>query len=236
MKLKNIVFYLLYLFVFSSLCYGVYINNYRTMFICMFTLFLFLLVDFIIKSFNLKISFSLKILIFLFLLCSEILGEVFNFYSIVTCWDDILHFVFGCIVSYLSYLFFNKYIRIINFSTILVCMIFSFCFSLSFGVIWEFIEFSFDKHLESDMQKDTLLKNYDTSYFGSTDSLTHINSIVKTEIYTNNGVILVDGYLDIGLSDTMTDLFVDCLGALFTSLIIGYYLTKKLTIGLSFRL
>lgn len=228
MKIKSFCFLFFYLFVFCSLCYGIYINNYRTMFICMFTLFLFLLTDFIINSFNLGISFHLKALIFLFLLCSELFGEVFNFYTILPWWDDILHFVSGCLATYVSFIIFNKFIKITNIFTVLICMLFSFCFSLSFGVVWEFVEFSFDKFLVSDMQKDTILNGFNTTYFGSTSDLSNIGSIVETKIYADNDIISIPGgYLDIGLYDTMVDLFIGSLGALFTSLIIGFYLTKK---------
>ena len=228
MKIRNLIFYLFYFFAFGSLCYGVYVNNYRIMFICMFTLFLFLLLDFLIKSFDLKVSFHFKLLIFLFLLCSEIFGEAFSFYSIISYWDDILHFTSGCMVSYLGFLIFNRYIKIINHPTVLMCMIFCFCFSVSFGVFWEFLEFGFDKYLESDMQKDIFLNKFNTTYFDSTNNLTHIDNIIKTEIYTSSGVISIGGsYLDIGLYDTITDLLIDSLGAISVSLIIGYCLIKK---------
>lgn len=194
----------------------------------MFTLFLFLLIDYVIIFFNLRLSFCLKVLFFLFLLCSEILGEIYSFYTIFPFWDNVLHFVSGSIVTYASFLLFNKFIKIVNFSTILMCIVFSFSCSLSFGVLWEFVEFSFDKYLESDMQKDAILTSFNTTYFSSVYNINHVGSITKTKIYTNNSVISIDnGYLDIGLYDTMIDLIIDSLGALFASLIMGYCLTKK---------
>lgn len=78
------------------------------------------------------------------------------------------------------------------------------------------------------MQKDTFLNNFNTTYFGSTNDLTYVDDIIKTEIYTKNGVISIDkAYLDIGLCDTINDLFIDFLGALSTSLYIGFCLSKK---------
>ena len=119
---KNIILYFLYFLSFCSLCYGIYFNNYRIMFLCMFTLFLFLLFDFLVLLFNVKVSYHIRISIFLFLFCSEILGEAYNFYSIVPYWDDILHFVFGCIVSYLSFLFFNRFVKVISFNLVFISL------------------------------------------------------------------------------------------------------------------
>ena len=87
MKIKSLLFSIFYFLSFLVLCYGVFINNYRIMFISTFTLFLFLLIDFIIKEFKLYGLFYLKLCIFVFLFCSEILGEALALYSSVSYWD-----------------------------------------------------------------------------------------------------------------------------------------------------
>ena len=54
-----------------------------------------------------------------------------------------------------------------------------------------------------------------------------IHDIVRTTIETADGqVIVLDGYLDIGIIDTMKDLFVNFLGAAIFSTI-GYFYAKK---------
>ena len=40
-----------------------------------------------------------------------------------------------------------------------VCL-FSFCFSMTVGVVWEFFEFGADMLFEKDMQKDTVITAY----------------------------------------------------------------------------
>ena len=53
-----------------------------------------------------------------------------------------------------------------------------------------------------------------------------IKDINKTTIYYGNDTITIhDGYLDIGLIDTMEDLIVNFIGALFFS-ILGYFYIK----------
>lgn len=228
MKIKSLLFSIFYFLSFLVLCYGVFINNYRIMFISTFTLFLFLLIDFIIKEFKLYGLFYLKLCIFVFLFCSEILGEALALYSSVSYWDNILHFLGGTICTYLGYLVISKLITNLNKHISIVFMLFVFCFSVTIGVFWEFVEYSFDKYLYGDMQKDKLISRFNTTYFDSVDNVKRFDNIIRTDIYTNNDVFSVEnGYLDIGLSDTISDLFIDSLGALCASLVIGFYLTKK---------
>lgn len=99
-----------------------------------------------------------------------------------------------------------------------------FSFSITFGVLWESIEYGFDKYLDGDMQKDVLVNSFDTSYFGTTNDIKKINNIKRTEIYTDSEIIVVyDGYLDIGLCDTMEDLIIDMIGSCFGGFVLFGY-------------
>ena len=53
-----------------------------------------------------------------------------------------------------------------------------------------------------------------------------INNIDKTIIYSRQGTTIINGYLDIGLRDTIKDLFVNFIGALIFS-ILGYLYVKN---------
>lgn len=213
---KNFIFYVFYFLTFLSLGYGVILNDYRIMFISTFTLLLFLILELL----KIKMSFFLKVSIYVFLFSSEILGEIFNFYSIASYWDNCLHFFSGIITSYIGFMIFNYFVKSNFKSRIWLCFIFVFCFSVTIGVMWEFIEFGFDRYLGSDMQKDTFINSFNTVSF---DSIKHVDNIVKTDIVTYKGVIsLNSGYLDIGLYDTIIDLFLNVIGALCASSVIVY--------------
>ena len=82
----------------------------------------------------------------------------------------------------------------------------AFCFSMTIGVLWEFFEFGMDRLFHMDMQKDTI-----------------ISSI--TSVAVNGQDLGFNGYLDIGLYDTMEDLFVNFIGALTFS-VFGYFYIK----------
>lgn len=216
---KNMFFYLFYIASLLSLGYGIYINDYRIMFLSTFVLLLFLIFDFVIVKFEYKTSFLLKLILFLFLFCSEVLGEAFNFYSKYSWWDDMLHFVSGIVVVYFGYLIVNRFVK--DKSNILIIALFSFCFSSFFGLFWEFIEFEYDMCLNSDMQKDRVINDFNTTYFSSLSDIKRLNRIYRTDIYTDSGIITIkNGYLDIGLIDTMIDLITDVLGSLCGSIFI----------------
>lgn len=95
---------------------------------------------------------------------------------------------------------------------------------MTIGVIWEFFEWSADHFLLMDMQKDSLISSINSVYFDPNHSqkVIHIPDITETIIHTADGATYtVPGYLDIGLNDTIGDLFVNFIGAATFS-ILGY--------------
>jgi hypothetical protein len=118
-------------------------------------------------------------------------------------------------------------------SPIFVAMI-AFCFSMTVGVLWEFFEFGMDTFFGRDMQKDEMVSSISSVTLDETNSNipVTIDNIEKTVIYSKNSdgeevVTEIDGgYLDIGIRDTMDDLFVNFLGA-YTFSIIGWLYIKN---------
>lgn len=116
----------------------------------------------------------------------------------------------------------------ISLSPIYVTLV-AFCFSMTIGVLWEFVEFSFDSFLGMDMQKDTIVSSISSVALDPTDTGTriHVDDIVDTAITCASGeVVHVAGYLDIGLIDTMKDLLVNFAGAMAFS-VVGYEHLKR---------
>ena len=104
----------------------------------------------------------------------------------------------------------------------------AFCFSMTVGAFWEIFEYAVDGVLHTDMQKDTMLFAIHSVKLGSGEDVTHIRNITKTVIYTADGAThTLQGYLDVGLTDTMKDVVVNALGAILFC-VIGYlYLKRK---------
>ncbi|NCB03246.1 MAG: hypothetical protein EOM67_13995, partial [Spirochaetia bacterium] len=100
-----------------------------------------------------------------------------------------------------------------------------FCFSMTIGVIWEFFEYFMDLVFAMDMQKDTVVHTIRSVMLDPTKSQKIITIANINEVIVNGEPLGLGGYLDIGLHDTMKDMFVNFIGALVFS-IAGYFYEK----------
>ena len=201
-------------------------------FLCLLSLILFLMPFFIEKHFKIDLPNTLEIVILLFIFSAEILGEINNFYSVIPEWDTILHTLNGFLCGAVGFSLvdlLNRNIKSINLSPIFILIV-SFSFSMTIGILWEFFEYSADKSfLKTDMQKDRIINKVSSVKINPSGENTPIiiENIDHTLIYSKdkNGNIIEtkidNGYLDIGLNDTMKDLGVNFIGAIVFS-IFGY--------------
>ena len=107
----------------------------------------------------------------------------------------------------------------------------AFCFSMTIGVLWEFFECTMDQLFLLDMQKDTVVHSIGSVMLDPSggNTPTAIQNITDVIVVTADGTqhsLGLGGYLDIGLLDTMKDLFVNFIGAVVFS-IIGYFYVKN---------
>ena len=205
--------------------WGIFLKNYNAVFISILTIIIFYSIEMFEKTGKFKLTFGLKFLFFLFVFGAQILGEIFDFYSLISFWDNLLHFTFGFLSACFGFSMIRSFRKLYdNFKSLpLVCLVIIVCFSMTIGVVWEFFEFSMDKYFGFDMQKDTLVKEINSAYLGSDFSgkVVRAEDILFTEVYTLDGVIRIDdGYLDIGLIDTISDMKINMMGA-FTFGIFG---------------
>ena len=101
----------------------------------------------------------------------------------------------------------------------------AFCFSMTIGVLWEFFEFSVDRLFHMDMQKDTIVHTISSVMLDPTNKNIPITIDNITSVAVNGQDLGFNGYLDIGLYDTIEDLFVNFIGALTFS-VFGYFYIK----------
>ena len=231
-KVNILVYFTLNILIILCLLLQVINNNWSNVFLCILTLILFLIPSFLTKKLNIIVPTTLEIIVYIFIFSAEILGEVQNYFGIFNHWDTILHTINGFICAAIGL----SLINILNKNNVLhisVTPIFSFLFAISFsmlvGIIWEFIEFSTDYYLNKDMQKDQIITKITSTKLNNSlkAKKLSIDNINKTIIYTNNNIIIINnGYLYIGLIDTMKDLFVNFLGAIIFS-ILGYLCIKN---------
>lgn len=203
-------------------------GNYETAFYCLFTLVLFLLPPFVEKTFNIELPTGLEILVLIFIFAAQMLGELAEFYVKVPLWDTMLHTVCGFLSAAIGLSLIDLLNRSDRFhfqlSPFFVGLM-SFCFSMTVGVLWEFFEFGMDVLFQTDMQKDYILNSISSILFHPDGRNTAVTISGITDVAVNGQSLGLGGYLDIGLYDTMKDLFVNFLGALLFS-VFGYFYTK----------
>ena len=78
-------------------------GDYASVFLCILTLFLFLIPFWINEKFKIEIPNLLEIIIYLFIFSAEILGEIQNFYGIFKYWDTILHTLNGFLCAAIGF-------------------------------------------------------------------------------------------------------------------------------------
>lgn len=222
------VYVVLRIVVIAALAYSLIRGEFETAFFCGIALLLFLLPAFCESAFGLELPSVLEIIILLFIFASMILGEIGYFYVRVPHWDTLLHTINGFICGAVGFALVdllnkNKNIRF-QLSPIYVSIV-AFCFSMTIGVLWEFWEFGCDLFLHTDMQKDFVVTELYSIALDptKTNQTIHLGDI--RELMINGEKVPVEGYIDIGLIDTMKDLLVNFVGALVFS-VIGFFYIK----------
>ena len=222
------VYLVLRLIVLASLVSAILRQEYESAFVCVLVLFLFMLPFFIQKNFGIRLPSTLEIIILLFIFAAEILGELQSYFIQYPYWDTMLHTTNGFLCAAVGF----SLIDILNrdakikftLSPVYVALA-AFCFSMTIGVLWEFFEFGMDRLFHMDMQKDTIVHTISSVMLAPTNSNIPITIDGITSVAVNGRDLGFHGYLDIGLYDTMEDLFVNFIGATVFS-VIGYFYLK----------
>jgi hypothetical protein len=227
-KRSFIVYRILDVLVVISMIRMILIGNYEGAALCVLTLALLILPALLEMQLRVEIPQALEIILYLFIFSAEILGEVNHFYTIFPNWDTILHtlngFMAAAVGLSLAWLLNADDKITFNLSPVFLAIV-AFCFSMTIGVVWEFFEFSMDSLFGLDMQKDTVVSAISSVMLDPTGSQTPVRIDGIDSVVVNGQDLGLGGYLDIGLIDTMADLFVNLVGALVFSLI-GFFALK----------
>ena len=223
----TMVYILLRISVVLVMLAQIFNGNFENVFLCVLTLILFMMPSVLEKKLDITLPNTLEIIILLFIYAAEIMGEIGAYYVTFPYWDTVLHTLNGFLCAAIGFSLLdilNRHSEARFHLSPLYLAIVAFCFSMTVGVIWEFFEWSADHFLLMDMQKDSLISSINSVYFDPNHSqkVILIPDITETIIHTADGATYtVPGYLDIGLNDTMGDLFVNFIGAATFS-ILGY--------------
>ena len=171
------------------------------------TLILFLLPSFFSKRTKIRIPPVFQIFLLLFIFASMYLGEIQRFFDKFSWWDTMLHSFSAMMLAYIGFLLIftlnrdeNMHLKLSPFFIAL----FSFCFAIMIGTLWEIFEYLGDGLFNTNMQKARNLC---------------INGLMDSRL---------------GVIDTMKDLIVDAIGAFIVAIIGYYYCKKKMVIDNTF--
>lgn len=209
-------------------------RNFENVFLCVLTLILFMLPSTLERKLDLDLPNTLEIIILLFIYAEEILGEIGAYYVTFPYWDTVLHTLNGFLCAAIGFSLLdilNRHNDVRFHLSPLYLAIMSFCFSMTVGVIWEFFECTMDQLFFLDMQKDTVVSAIGSIMLDPTGGntpvvLKNITDVIVVQADGTQTALGLGGYLDIGLLDTMEDLFVNFIGALTFS-IIGYFYVRS---------
>ena len=209
-------------------------QDYESVFIAAITFFLLLLPSIISRKLRIELPGTLEVFLLCFIFASTILGEINKFYVRVPHWDTILHTINGFCFAAIGFALvdmLNRHERVSLRLSPLFLAITAFCFSMTIGVLWEFYEYAGDRFFVLDMQKDTVIRDFNSVALD--ESMNNIpirvTDIADVAIIHSDGstqALGLGGYLDVGIHDTMKDLLVNMVGAVVFSAI-GYCFVKK---------
>ena len=223
------VYLVLRLIVLASLVSAIMRGEYESAFVCVLVLVLFMLPFFVQKNFGIRLPSTLEIIILLFIFAAEILGELQSYFIQYPNWDTMLHTTNGFLCAAFGFSLIdilNRNSKVKFTLSPLYVALAAFCFSMTIGVLWEFFEFSMDRLFHLDMQKDTIVNTISSVMLDPTNSNISVTIDNIHCVAVNGRDLGFDGYLDIGLYDTIEDLFVNFIGATVFS-VIGYFYLKR---------
>ena len=224
-----IVFSILRILVLAVLVRQIMLASYESAFFCVLTLLLLYVPSWVQVKLRIELPPTLEIIIMLFIFAAEILGEVNAFYVVVPNWDTMLHTLNGFLAAAVGFsmvILLNDDERLTFHLSPFFLALVAFCFSMTIGVLWEFFEFSMDYFFGFDMQKDTVIHSIHSVLLDPTRTNTVVTIPNIQDVVINGQSLGVGGYVDIGIIDTMKDLFVNFIGAVVFS-ITGFFYAKS---------
>lgn len=179
------------------------------------TLFLILLPEVMERIFHCHFSLGVYLFGILYAI-GPMLGHCWNLYYAGIHWDKLLHIAGGVMFALVGYFLCQFLTK--GKSTPLMSAVFALCFSMALSMLWEFVEYGCDIFLHTDMQNDSYLTTIHSYFLG--DGLGIAGALENITTVTVDGTVLsTQGYVDIGLTDTMQDMLVETLGALLACVV-----------------
>lgn len=196
-------------------------KDYLTAVLCVAALVVFMLPPVIDKKFNIELPGGLEISAAVFTFMCVLGGELGYLYARFPLWDKILHTFSGFLIAAIGLALIeirNKHREPLQRLSPLMTVVFAFCFSVTVAVCWEVFEFAVDGFTgTTDMQADYIIDAFTSKKVGGeTNPLPIVVDGIKDVVITfedGREALVLHGYIDIGIADTMYDMIVAAIGS-----------------------
>lgn len=141
----------------GAFIFAIYEGAWLPAFLSVIALFVIWLPSILERNLLVRFPLEFDFLLNIFIYSSIFLGEIRGFYTRFWCWDVVLHTMSGVALGFIGFLILFSLYRGKRLSIKpSLLSLFSFCFALALGVIWEIFEFSMDNIFGFNMQKNGL--------------------------------------------------------------------------------
>jgi hypothetical protein len=156
-RIQLTVSFILRITLIAAIISAVHQQNWLTLFIVAVTLLVSFLPAMIQRNYIIIIPTEFEFVLLIFVYASLFLGELHGYYTVFWWWDVVLHSLSSISFGFLGFLVLYILYREgkIKTSPILIA-VFSFCFAVAMGSVWEMFEFSMDYFFGFNMQKSGL--------------------------------------------------------------------------------
>lgn len=204
------IFIILKVVVILNLLYTLINREWTATFVCLLTIIFLFISDFFKKK--LFYGDVFKLLIYIFLIFSLVGGEVYYLYVRISYFDVIMHIFSSFIISGLVF-YLIKYYKCNICNKLITLFVFS--VAMMTAAMWELTEFSIDRIFNVDMQKDTVINEINSVMLISDGR--GVGHVMVDKMRLGNSIF--EGYLDIGLYDTMYDIVCAGIGSIILIII-----------------
>ena len=159
-------------------------------------------------------------------------GAGYNLYTIIPFFDTILHGISGVVFACIGFAFLKIFIgEPENTKSFIACLLVGLIFSMAIASLWELFEYTVHLVTGFDIEEDTVVSGFQSFLLsGDHNNPEVFKDITETIIYYGNGQEYhINGYLDIGLIDTISDMAICSGGAVLVSIIVAidWFADKK---------
>ena len=184
----------------------------------------------LVTEWLLRFRFRLPVFVLMqFFYLFAVIGKCFHLFDISVWWDVAMHGMGGFCLTVAGLVLFDLFAgRSLGrlpaqsekraLAVRVASALFAVCFAVTAGVLWELYECAVDRLFGLDMQMDTVISQIDSSLLGDgVGSIGRIGDISETVV--NGAALPIEGYLDIGLYDTMEDLALLTAGSIIAGVL-----------------